>query len=378
LRALLVSANFRPSVGGIERFVELLADGLATRGHDVTVLCCRTGRAPLREADGRSSVVRVPASDVVARRWNVPYPLPSPPALLRALRRLVSSADVVHVQDAIYATSVAALAWARARGVPTLLTQHVGFVPQSSRLLDGVERTALATLGRAARLASEVVTYNAAVADWARLTWGLADVRVLPVGVRAPDAGGADRATLRWELGLPEDRFLALFVGRDVPKKRLDVVLSARDPGYEIVAVTDRPAERVPAGIHILPFLEHERFQRLLLAADAFVLPSRAEGIPLALQEALVSGLPSVVTREPGYERAFRDGEVVYVEPTADDVRTAISRLAAEPALRSELSAGARAAGRREFGLERFVDAYEEAYAELLSSRPRASAILPA
>jgi D-inositol-3-phosphate glycosyltransferase len=65
VRIALVTAYFRPHVGGVETFVETLAGGLAARGHDVTVVCCRTdARSPLRE-DG---VVRIPATNVVERR----------------------------------------------------------------------------------------------------------------------------------------------------------------------------------------------------------------------------------------------------------------------------------------------------------------------
>jgi glycosyltransferase involved in cell wall biosynthesis len=295
----------------------------------------------------------------------VPYPIPFPAPFARSLPELVAEADVVHVQDALYPTSVASLVVARSHRVPSLLTQHVAFVPQGSRWLDAAERAAVATVGRSARLASRVVTYNPAVAHWARATWGLTSVDVLPVGVDVPDAGAADRASLRRELALPEDRFLVLFAGRDVPKKRLDVVLAAADPAYEIVAVTDRRDDIPRRGVRLLPFLAHDRFQRLLLEADAFVLPSEAEGIPLALQEALVAGLPCVVAREPGYEHVLRENEVVFVAPRADAVRAALAGLAADPARRAELAARAREAGRREFGLDRFVNAYEAAYAAL-------------
>ena len=57
-------------------------------------------------------------------------------------------------------------------GVPSVLTQHVGFVPQGSRVLDGLQHLAAATLGRVARIADRVVTYNDAVADWAAEQWG--------------------------------------------------------------------------------------------------------------------------------------------------------------------------------------------------------------
>src|SRR6476646_4542935 len=106
MRVLLVSANFRPSVGGVERFVEVLAHGLADRGHAVTVAAGRTDGGPREEEDGGVRVVRLPATDVLDSRLNVPYPLPEPIAATRTLRRLLADADVVHPQDAIYATSV--------------------------------------------------------------------------------------------------------------------------------------------------------------------------------------------------------------------------------------------------------------------------------
>jgi D-inositol-3-phosphate glycosyltransferase len=375
VRLLLVSANFRPSVGGIERFVEVLARGLARRGHAVTVAACRTDGGPREESDAGVRIVRLPATDVLDSRLGVPYPLPEPIGAARTLRRLLADADVVHPQDAIYATSVLALTLARRQRVPSVLTQHVAFVPQGRPALDAAERAAIATLGRSARLATRVVAYNPAVAEWAEQTWGLRDVDVLPPGV--PEAPEVDRLEVRRGLNLPADRFLALFAGRDVPKKRLDLFLAAQDPAYDLVAVTDRDPSGAPAGTRIVPFLEPDRFRELLAAVDAFVLPSEAEGFPLALQEALVTGLPCVVTRGPGYDHYLRDGEWIPVEPDPAALREALARLAADPAGRSELAERARAAGEREFGVPAFVDAYERAYADALAATAQPTPVRP-
>jgi glycosyltransferase involved in cell wall biosynthesis len=354
-------------VGGIERFVQVLAGALAGRGHRVTVVCCRFGGAPGEEELEGFRVRRIPSSYVLEGRAGVPFPLPSPPALLRVLGDAIGAADVVHVQDGIYATSAAALALARRRGVPSVLTQHVGFVPQSSPALDAVEHAAHATIGRSARLATLVAALNPAVSQWAAARWGLADVRVLPVGVPAPPAAAGDRATVRRSFGLPPERFVALFVGRDVVKKGLDVFLAAADPAYELVAVTDRPGSA--SGATLLPFMSHERLQELLSCVDAFVLPSEAEGFPVALQEALAAGLPVVTTRQAGYERYLEPDDVLYVERDPQAVRAAIARLVESEELRQRLSAQARAAAEREFGVERFVSAYEELYREAIETR---------
>jgi len=367
LKILLVSANFRPSVGGIERYVEILAGALGRRGHEVVVLACRSGGAPREENADGFRIVRVPASNVLRKVTNVPYPLPSPVPTIRTLRGLLAWADVVNPHDAIYATSVASLRLARRHGVPSVLTQHVAFVPQRRRALDAAQRVAISTLGRASRLATRVVSYNPAVAQWAKETWGVADVEVVPPGV--PDPPAVDREALRRELGLTPDRFVALFVGRDVPKKGLDLVLAARDPAYDLVAVTDRPQPAAPDGVRILPFIEPERLRELLCCADAFVLPSEGEGFPLSLQEALVTGLPSVVTSGPGYSHYLRDGEVILVERSPTAIREALRRLAEDEPHRRDLAERARQAGRREFGVDRFAEAYERVFGEALESR---------
>jgi len=346
LRLLFVSAYYRPHVGGVERFVETLATALAARGHDVTVVCCNTDAAPARDRIDGVEVVRVPAWNGLERRLGVPWPVPAPRALLRALRR---DADLVHAQDVLYATSLAALFRARA---PVVVTQHVGFVPQRSRVLDAVERAAIRLVRPAARRAVRIAALTDDVAAWTRRTWGV-DAEVLPVGV-APARAQASRA----DFGLPEDRFVALFVGRDVAKKRLDAVLAAAAPeAYELAVVTDRPLGALP-GVGGFPFMPPDRLAALMSVVDAFVLPSVGEGLPLSLQEAMAAGLPVVTT--PGY--GFGPDDVLAVEPEPASIREALRRLAADGALRARLAERSRAIAAERFGLEAFVDAYEALY----------------
>jgi glycosyltransferase involved in cell wall biosynthesis len=371
LRVLLVSANYKPSVGGIERYVENLAHGLAARGHSITVAACRTDGGPKLEQDGRVTIIRMPATDILDKRLNVPYPLPSPLPAWRTLRRLISEVDVVHAHDALYPTSALSLALARRRRVPSVLTQHVAFVPQRDRALDAAQHVAIATVGRSARLATRVVTMNPAVADWVRSTWRIRDVQVLPPGV--PEAPVVDRDAVRRALGLPSGRLIALFVGRDVPKKGLDVFLAAGDPAYDLVAITDRQDDGLPEGARALPFLAPDRFRALLGSVDAFVLPSEGEGFPLALQEALMAGLPCVIAPSPGYEHYLRKDEALLVRREAADIRTALKELAASAQLRRELGKRAREVGQREFGLAPFLERYERTYEDALDGGRRIS-----
>ena len=102
-----------------------------------------------------------------------------------------------------------------------------------------------------------------------------------------------------------------------------------------------------------------------------FVLPSEAEGFPLALQEALVAGLPCVITPHEGYERYLGKEDVLYVERSGESIRRALRTLAASPARRETLAARARLVGSRSFDPATFADAYESLYREVVERRAR-------
>lgn len=301
-------------------------------------------------------IVRIPAANPLERRLGVPWPLPGGRALVRVLRRELAAADVVHVQDVLYATSLAALLLARRTRTSAVLTQHVALVPQRGRVLDAVQRLAYRATVPAARLASARAAYNARVARWAQELWR-APVELLPAGVELPPGTATRR-----ELGLPEHRLVALAVGRDAPKKRLDVLRAATDEAYELVLVTDASVEPRP-GLHPRPFMPPSQLARLMRAADAFVLPSTGEGVPLSLQEAMHAGLPCVLAYDDGYEWAFSRDDVICVEAEAASIRSALLRLASDEELRLALAARSRAAAERSFGVEAFVTAYERLYA---------------
>lgn len=135
------------------------------------------------------------------------------------------------------------------------------------------------------------------------------------VGARAPvvvvenvvDPPPMTRRRLRSELGLPPGRRIALFMGRfDTGQKGLDLLLDALKRGAdrlddwtflfvgsgagrsEIEAAHGLPGH--PLDIRILPWAE--RPYEILQASDILLMPSRFEGVPLVMLEAMTCGLP--------------------------------------------------------------------------------------
>ena len=119
-----------------------------------------------------------------------------------------------------------------------------------------------------------------------------------------------------------------------------------------------------PAGdrIVIKTWIDTNERDRLLAASDVFALPSRAEGVPMALLEAMAAGLPSITTPVGGIPDVFRDGiDGLLVKPgDVGQIRVALTQLITDEAVR--LSAGHAA---REHVRQYDVHAYARRLADI-------------
>jgi glycosyltransferase involved in cell wall biosynthesis len=106
-----------------------------------------------------------------------------------------------------------------------------------------------------------------------------------------------------------------------------------------------------------------------LRSFDVLALPSRSEGLPLVLLEAMHAGVPIVATTVGGVPDAVEDGRSALLVPP-DDVAaltSALRRLCSDEALRHRLGAAAQVEGRR-FTVEAMARSYETLYDQLLAS----------
>jgi D-inositol-3-phosphate glycosyltransferase len=377
VRVLFVSHYALPHVGGIEVAIDAMARELARRGHDVVHVASDAVREGERGEDARPyRVVRVPAANVLEERSGAPWPLFGP-RLLSKLRSELARADVLHAHGFLYLSSLAALLLARASrpGVARVLTEHVGHVPYESRLLDRSEALAIATLGRAAaRSAQVLVHFNDKVADELVRLAPSARLARIPNGVdleRFRPAESDERAGLRRDLGWDE-RPRVLFVGRLVAKKGLDLALAAgavAGRAFELVlAGPGRIAEGVGPDVRVLGAVPPDDMAGLYRAADALVLPSRGEGFPLSVQEAMASGLPAVLVDDPAYRPhlagAGEGARLVAPEPPA--IAAALSELLSDPDALARAGRDATAHARARFSHAAAADAHERLYAGLL------------
>jgi glycosyltransferase involved in cell wall biosynthesis len=376
MRVLMVCHYYPPHVGGIENVVHDEAVRLAELGHQVTVLTSGERTSIVDEVgdDGNSvRVVRIAAWNGAERRAGVPFPVLSPRLLPQALR-WARWAQVVHIHDCFYLTSWAAgLASAVAR-VPVVLTQHVAMVEHPSRAVMAVQRLVYGTVGRALlRRARVVFTINEFIARFVG-AFGADPAKVVVLGngvdgqLFRPAADEAERREIRARFGLPEDRTLALFVGRLVPKKGIGLVLAALEtdsadnagkitdsaaaPALDLVVVgSGDPA--LLAGrerVHFLGEQPTSAVAEIYRACDLFVLPTTGEVFPLVVKEAMSAALPVVTTDEPDYARYGLDAEgVALVRREPQALRRAMAAIAADGALRERMGSYAAQYAAKQF-----------------------------
>ena len=170
---------------------------------------------------------------------------------------------------------------------------------------------------------------------------------------------------LREQLGLPRDRFLALFVGGDWERKgvrdAIDAVAGMADTmlvvlGSGDVAAMESHAARAGAARQVRFVRPTHAPQDWYAACDAFVFPSRYEAFSLVTLEAAASGLPIIAHTINGTEELVTDDVNGWLVPFgAGALREKLVRLRDDGALRARMSDAAVAASAR-YGWDRIAD----------------------
>jgi Glycosyltransferase len=220
---------------------------------------------------------------------------------------------------------------------------------------------------RAFRAARHLITWSQWAKDSLVADYGVAPekVTVIPPGIHLHQWDFA--AERPRPSGAADGTINLLFVGGDFPRKGGDTLAKALDllpePArsrvhlHAVTKTEDLGPEAdaaVAAGrmtVHRGVTPNSDRLRALFARADAFVFPTRADCLPLAVLEALAAGLPVITTSVAALPEAVRHGENgVIVPPDAPDaLAEAVAQIAADGALRQRLSACSRATAEERF-----------------------------
>ena len=329
----MVLDYYRPNISGLTLYVEHLSEGLASRGHDVSVLTHRHQPDLPREA--RENGVRVIRASVAARLGKA---LISPALLARAVSE-IRNCDLLHLHAPLV-NAVPLSCMAAMFRVPLVITYHCDLQPPSGILQRFVEVVARASQNFALDRAQCAVTYTE---DYARHTPALADridkVRwILPPVAEPPDTGRSEDQ-VRDRFGV-RGRPILLFLGRFAEEKGLFFLLEAltlvrrRFAGATLVLAGENkivPGETVgerlgplladpTSGVVATGVVPPREIADLFTMADVLVLPSTnsTESFGLVQVEAMLRGVPVVASNLPGVRQPVRMTGMGEIAPVGD------------------------------------------------------------
>jgi len=303
MRILRVAQKVYPSVaGGGAYHVHAMSRNQAAAGHEVTVLTvAQDGESPGIEGRNGYTVIRCGAP--VEFLGNT-----ISPGVARHLRS-VDSYDVVHAHSHLYfSTNLAALR--RCVGATPLAITNHGLYSQSAP--EWVFDIYLRTVGRLTFHTADVVfCYSETDRERLRNLGVGTDVAVVPNGIDVsrftPDGQVSDLA--------PDEGPVVLFVGRLTDGKRPadaietisrlrpdypDVQLYLAGDGEQRADLEALTADRgITDAVTFLGRVAYDEMPALYRAADALVLPSRAEGMPRTVLEGLATETPVVTSDLP-------------------------------------------------------------------------------
>lgn len=187
------------------------------------------------------------------------------------------------------------------------------------------------------------------------------------------------RAQIREELGIPPETFVWVAVGRFMPAKDYDNLVLActlvHQAGYDfrVLIAGDGPVRpTIEEKVHTLGLSDTVRFlgirkdvNAVLNSADAFVLSSAWEGLPMVVLEAASVGLPVVATAVGGVGEAVIDGTTGLLAPPQNPsaLGHAMKRILDLPIpARLNMGATARQFVTENFCIDTIVSRWEEVY----------------
>jgi glycosyltransferase involved in cell wall biosynthesis len=342
--------------GGQEIRILSESQGMARRGHEVRLLCPAEARIFSEAPNWGLQPEPVP----IARKNFAAFS-----ALRKKLRE--RPCDVVSTHSSTDSWLSALALRSLGRPYPMVRTRHISApVPRNplSRWLYTRATSRIVTAGEA--LKKELVERNGFAAE---------RIDSVPTGIDTERFRPGDKAAAREKLGLPKDKALIGIVATLRSWKGHRYLLEALPEEAGLVIVGDGPqrpmleaqVEKLKLRYKILFAGNQRDVVPWLQSFDVFALPSYAnEGVPQALLQAMLAGLPCVTTNIGSMAELAIHEQTALVVPPQDvqALHSALQVLLADSSQRERLGAAARRHCAERFSYEGMLDRMEAIYKE--------------
>lgn len=362
----VVQSTYPEVVGGVGLHAHQLSKVQTEMGHEVTVLTTDNGDRSKQRKENRAGY-----SLIRHREFVRPFDNSITPGIVRSVSQLKSDYDVIHAHSHLYFMSNVTALLNSFTNTPLVLTNH-GLISQTAPMW--LQKVFNPTVGRYTfELADRVLCYTETDRDRLRDRGVTTDISIVHNGIDCDQFSPISQM---------ERKDQVLFVGRLKEGKGAHHLIKAfnevveEKPSYSLKLIGDGPMRSeleclteeysISESVHFLGELDNEVLIRHYNESDVFALPSRSEGLPRTVLEAMSCETPVVTSKLPQL-KPIVDGAGILVPPNdPSELTRAILELLADPELRAQLGRSGRERVKQNYSWTETVRQTTKCYHDLL------------
>ena len=395
MKILMLTWEYPPRiVGGIARVVHDLSKRLIKDGHEVTVVTYRDNAdVPEYENDKGVNVYRVDNYMIHPNNF-IDWILQLNFNLVSKATEIINKEggfDVIHAHDWLVANAAKALK--NAYGIPVVATIHATEAGRNSGIHDDTQRYINDTEWMLTYEASEVIVNSNYMKNELQRLFGLPyeKINVIPNGINLSNFIGIERDyDFRRQYAMDNEKII-LYVGRLVYEKGIQHLIAAMPK----VLSNYHDAKLIIAGrggmmdelrqeasnlglndkIYFTGYLDSKQVQKMYKCADVAVFPSTYEPFGIVALEAMLAGVPTVVSDVGGLDEIVThgvDGMKAYAG-NANSIADSITALLYDHQLATNVSKKAKQKVKEQFNWEKIAQDthfnYEKAVCQTMAER---------
>ena len=395
MKILMLTWEYPPRiVGGIARVVHDLSKRLIKDGHEVTVVTYRdSADVPEYENDKGVNVYRVDNYMIHPNNF-IDWILQLNFNLVSKATEIINKEggfDVIHAHDWLVANAAKALK--NAYGIPVVATIHATEAGRNSGIHDDTQRYINDTEWMLTYEASEVIVNSNYMKNELQRLFGLPyeKINVIPNGINLSNFIGIERDyDFRRQYAMDNEKII-LYVGRLVYEKGVQHLIAAMPK----ILSNYHDAKLIIAGrggmmdelrqeasnlglndkIYFTGYLDSKQVQKMYKCADVAVFPSTYEPFGIVALEAMLAGVPTVVSDVGGLDEIVThgvDGMKAYAG-NANSIADSITALLYDHQLATNVAKKAKQKVKEQFNWEKIAQdthfTYEKAVCQTMAER---------
>ena len=394
MKILMLTWEYPPRiVGGIARVVHDLSKRLIKDGHEVTVVTYKDGDTPAYENDKGVEVYRVENYMIHPNNF-IDWIMQLNFNLIAKATEIIQKEgkfDVIHAHDWLVANAAKALK--NAFDIPIVATIHATEAGRNSGIHDDTQRYINDTEWLLTYEATEVIVNSNYMKNHVQGLFGLPfdKINVIPNGINLTNFNGIDRDyDFRRQYAMDNEKII-LYVGRLVYEKGVQHLISAMPKILEnyhdaklIIAgkggmLDELKGQAEAMGlsnkVYFTGYLNSKQVQKMYKCADVAVFPSTYEPFGIVALEAMLAGVPTVVSDIGGLNEIVDHGVngMKSYAGNSNSIADSVISLLYDKQLASNVSKKAKQKVKEEFNWNKIAQdthyIYEQAICKTMSQR---------